>query len=533
MTANVILQLKNKNDEFGFLYILYLDGDKRKKVSLKHKMLEKHFNNSKLFIKDLNNFNKTTLFDYKALNTKINKLIDDKNIFEVRQDTTITSYLTYFQKYIDDKLTIQNSKNNFSTSLKQFKTYLTSINKDDILFTELTSTLLDKYKKYLDEKGRTNTTIKTYFTAMKCVFNWVIDDDTNKIFIRDKDIFRNIKKGLKSDNKPKRVLTDADISILKRIKRTEYKYEDRLLYDGMLEDFGTRIELTNSQKEDYKEVNNNVLFYVSRMFLFSLFANGMRFSDMFLLRLENITENIIDYTTLKNKKGLKIQINTHINRVICDILGLENYHKRLKTETLKGYLDNELTYKELQELIKNEIKDTLDKTDTTLITYKGYSHIDVSNKELVKWIDRIYLMSLEIDRRANILLYNEIKKMNKKDFLFKQFINTDIFNDFKKETGFTELQNKKYKTLMAKYDRQLSAIGKKYKLSHEKLSSHNARHSFTNIVLTMDNINLVDVSKLLGHSNLSTTQQYISSGFEFEKHKEINEEFSKRFISRY
>ena len=166
---------------------------------------------------------------------------------------------------------------------------------------------------------------------------------------------------------------------------------------------------------------------------------------------------------------------------------------------------------------------------------KGYNHIDVSNKELVKWIDRIHLMSIEIDRRANILLYKEIKdkKRAKMDFLFQEFINTNIFNDFKKETGFTELQNKKYKTLMAKYDRQLTSIGKKYKLSHEKLSSHNARHSFTNIVLTMDNINLLDVSKLLGHSSLGTTQIYISSGFEFEKHKEINDEFSKRFVNRY
>lgn len=528
MKANVILQKKNKDDEFGFLYILYSEGNKRKKLSLKHKMLVTHFD--KTFIKDMNNFN-TKLVGWKALNNKINNLIEDTTIFEVKQITTTKSYLTYFQEYIDDKLSKQNSKNNFATSLKQFKIYLTSINKEDVLFTTLTNTILENYKTYLKEKGRTNTTIKTYFTAMKCVFNKAIDD--NKIFISDKDIFRNIKKGLKSDNKPKRVLNDADISILKRIKRTEYKYENRFLYDGMLEDFGTRIELSNTQKKDYKEVNNNVLFYVSRMFLFSLFSNGMRFSDMFLIRLENLSENTIEYTTLKNKKGMKIQINSHINRVICDILELENYHKRLKTETLKGYLDNELTYKELQELIKNEIKDKLDKTDTTLITYKGYSHIDVSNKELVKWIDRIYLMSLEIDRRANILLYNEIKKMNKKDFLFKKFINTDIFNDFKKETGFTELQNKKYKTLTAKYDRQLSAIGKKYKLSHEKLSSHNARHSFTNIVLTMDNINLLDVSKLLGHSTISVTQSYISSGFEFEKHKEINEEFSKRFVSRY
>jgi site-specific recombinase XerD len=530
MTQKVILQIKNKGDEFGFLYILYSDKGNRKKVSLNHKMLEKHFN-SKLFIKDLNNFNKTTLFDYKALNIKINNLINDTTIFDIKEDVVITSYLTYFQKYIDERLTKYTSKSAFGTSLKQFKIYLTSIGKDDIQFNELTSELLERYRVCLVEKGRTNTTIKTYFTAMKCVFNKAIDD--NRIFISDKDIFRNIKKGLKSDIKVKRVLTDADISILKRIKRTEYKYENRLFYDGMLDDFGTRIELTNTQKETYKEVNNNVLFYVSRMFLFSLFSNGMRFSDMFLVRLENLTENTIEYTTLKNKKGMKILINVHINRVICDILGLENYHKRLKSERLKGYLDNELTYYNLQDLIKKEIKVKLDKTDTTLITYKGYSHIDVSNKELVKWIDRIYLMSLEIDRRANILLYNEIKKMNKKDFLFKKFLNTDIFNDFKKETGFTELQNKKYKTLMAKYDRQLTSIGKKYKLSHEKLSSHNARHSFTNIILTMDNINLLDVSKLLGHSNLSTTQAYISSGFEFEKHKEINDEFSKRFVSRY
>ena len=216
MKANVILQKKNKDDEFGFLYILYSDGNKRKKLSLKHKMLVTHFD--KTFIKDMNNFN-TKLVGWKALNNKINNLIEDTTIFEVKQITTTKSYLTYFQEYIDDKLSKQNSKNNFATSLKQFKIYLTSINKEDVLFTTLTNTILENYKKYLEEKGRTNTTIKTYFTAMKCVFNKAIDD--NKIFISDKDIFRNIKKGLKSDNKPKRVLNDADICRTSSLRRLQ------------------------------------------------------------------------------------------------------------------------------------------------------------------------------------------------------------------------------------------------------------------------------------------------------------------------
>ena len=66
-----------------------------------------------------------------------------------------------------------------------------------------------------------------------------------------------------------------------------------------------------------------------------------------------------------------------------------------------------------------------------------------------------------------------------------------------------------------------------------KLSSHVSRHSFTNLLLNMDNVNLYDISQSLGHKNITITQNYIQTGFNNKKVDYLNKEMANKHRKKY
>ena len=67
---------------------------------------------------------------------------------------------------------------------------------------------------------------------------------------------------------------------------------------------------------------------------------------------------------------------------------------------------------------------------------------------------------------------------------------------------------------VAIYNKQLKLL-MPFTGSNTNITTHTARHSFSNILLN-DDVNLHSISKGLGHSNLSTTESYLKS-FKQEK----------------
>jgi integrase len=65
------------------------------------------------------------------------------------------------------------------------------------------------------------------------------------------------------------------------------------------------------------------------------------------------------------------------------------------------------------------------------------------------------------------------------------------------------------------------------------ISSHVSRHSFTNLLLNMDNVNLYDISQSLGHKNISITENYIQSGFNNKKIDYLNKDLDKKHRKKY
>lgn len=491
MTTNIILQKKNKLDDFGYLNILYFKSkEEKKKVSLGFRMLEKHF--EKTFDKEFKRFRQTTLFDYKTLNNKIDVLSNDTTIFEDKGTEKEKSFMKYFQLQIEKKNKIT-TKTNYTTGYNNLNKFLRSIGKNDLLFNELTNDFLIKLKEYYVNDGLETSSIKNYFTIYKTIMNNSIDED-NYYFV--KSPFRKIE--LKINEKPKRVLQDLDIRCLMNIEKTDY------------------------------------LFIGSRMFLFSLFSNGMRFSDLLLLRNEDIKRTNLEYTMLKTKKKMIIPLNYSLLKILIEVLDLPDYFTEQKDKwRTSNWRENDIieSYNELLKMINDKRRiifndPTIDRDN--YITYDNFTILK-NDTEMMVLIDKLNIVFNDIISIVRQKIVREIENKNPKELLFNKFIKTDMFNDYNKTIPFNKEQHHKYMITNSKYNLQLSKICERYDLSLSKISSHNSRHTFVNMLLDMENINLNDISLTLGHKRISHTQSYLSNGFDFKKYKEITENFNNKF----
>lgn len=485
MKSNVILQKKSKGDVFGYLFILYSDGNKRQKKSLNRRMKEDEF---EYYNKEFKAFSRNKKFDVTDLNIQISNLINI-DVFKEQREKKIeveveTSYLNYF-KTIMEKVEKPSTKTSYINSYNKLNQYLLSKNKTDLLFSELTKEFIKPYLTYLRNRSLTDSTIKTYLSSMKAVMNDAIDNDK---YYYTKNPFRKLE--LKVDVKPKRLVTREDISKLRHIT-----------------------------KEDE-------LFIYSRMFLLSLYTQGMRISDLVLLKVGNFTKDHCEYMMLKNKKSMKIDIDRNINKMLIDILQLPEYYTQYKaTKIIPIYSNQSYSYNELFEIIRKRYINLPD--ESKLISYKNFDNVDKNDKELKSNIDRLENISNQIDVFIKKKIYDDLKQLPKDQYLFQSVIKSDIFNGYNKLNTFTTEQYNKMKSINAFYYTSLKKICKKFDLSVDALSSHNARHTFVNRIITLDGINLQDVRSTLGHSELSVTSSYISVGFEFKKGKIISDDFNK------
>jgi hypothetical protein len=252
----------------------------------------------------------------------------------------------------------------------------------------------------------------------------------------------------------------------------------------------------------------------------------MRISDLVLLKVGNFTKDHCEYMMLKNKKSMKIDIDRNINKMLIDILQLPEYYTQYKaTKIIPIYSNQSYSYNELFEIIKKRYINLPD--ESKLISYKNFDNVDKNDKELQSNIDRLENISNQIDVFIKKKIYDDLKQLPKDQYLFQSVTKSDIFNGYNKLNTFTTEQYNKMKSINAFYYTSLKKICKKFDLSVDALSSHNARHTFVNRIITLDGINLQDVRSTLGHSELSVTSSYISVGFEFKKGKIISDDFNK------
>jgi len=486
--SSVIFSKKRKEDEFGYLHILYRRGTERIKISLETTISKEHFD--KFYEKGLQRFIPNKIFDWKQLNERIDFDLK-RNPFENKK--SLHTFLSYFE-YKKSMLSNQSTINIYNTCISNLKIYLSTIKMKDINFEDFNNDFILRMQKYYKDKRLQDSSIRLYFNTYSSIFNSASKD---LIYIR-LNPFTNLK--IKVVGKPKKILTELDIKILKDIKPTD----------------------------DY--------FIESRMFLFSFFGNGLRCSDMMLLKNKNFTNGkAIEYVQMKTGSHIKLTFNSELTKVILDVCGMGDAIDKLK-KTFSGYLDN-LTYNDAIKRIYTQIggsyyddykDDTLLLPDSTYQKYKGYI-VKKSDAELQNLIGYSHSLYREITGIAKMKLVNYFKKQDPNELIFKDFIKSDVFNDYDKELEFNKEQFDTYKSKFTTYNAKLKRMAKKYDLSLTNLTTHSARFTFTNVLLSMDRMNLDDIRIALGHNNLATTQKYLQTGFDFKKSDALNERLNSIF----
>lgn len=143
--------------------------------------------------------------------------------------------------------------------------------KRDLTFRELNVQFLNKYEHYFKERGATDNGISFYMRTLRAVFNKAISDGICK-----KDLYPFDKYKVSSLNTKtvKRAISRDDIS-----KVRGYVCEE------------------NSQLHRSKLI-----------FLFSYYNRGINFSDIAMLKWENIKGNRMSYTRLKTHKYYSMEL---------------------------------------------------------------------------------------------------------------------------------------------------------------------------------------------------------------------------------
>lgn len=514
-SVNIVLIKQKPLDKEGTLYIRTIEDRTPKKKSLGIKVKETDW--EKYFNTKTQRFKADKRF---ILSEQLNTLISSKLSELNKHDNDLAylpnekkSFTKYWERYIE---TIEN----YGTKIKhevvyaKLKKFLEAKNKTGLLFVEMTPQMLRDLKFYFtktkDPKTLSANTVNHYLKIIKSIINKASIDD---YFEFPKNPFATFT--FKKDPIIKGVLSASELSTIL----------SRLFW------------------EDY-------LNGIRDMFIFQLFANGMRVSDLLLLRWNNFDTGRLNYKMYKTTYPISIPVNLNLAKILHDVLGTtETYSKQF--EIFKQNVFNEQGEWERLSLAEIEAKiDRVGKSELVLhkaekekfnknvekhnlIKYKGYYFTKADESTITRLIDAKEQLIKQVDDVYIITVFSKIREFKGdalSDFVFpildnEAFKNIDGKNDFSK---LSLEQYKKLKHATIVYNRKLKKLQTACGVS-TTLTSHVARHSYTNLMLTMKDVNLYDLSQSLGHASISITQNYISSGFNLDKLDEINKVLSQQF----
>jgi len=522
ISINIVFVKQSSEDEYGYVFVRTIENRIIKKKSLKIRVTEKHWNK---YFNHSNQRFKTKSENSELYNFKIEEKLRELQL--VGSDITFLSddkksFIKYWENCIDKHYSNHGTKIKHQTILKKLYKYLNHINRSDLMFKDITPFFLREFRNYLmtvsDPKLLSENSVNHYLKVMRSIIKQSSNDD---YYHYVKSPFIGLKYPMVKKNKP--ILNEIEIEKLLKTTIKEVKLEQ------------TR-----------------------NMFLFQVFSNGMRVSDIFLLRWNNIKNNRLEYTMFKTGTEISIPFNLNMGLILSELIeNSTKYKDVIETEKISYMSSNEqintfkeVTYKEILNLIKlkefpevvsynrnvnlylsnltNEMKNNMGQ----FIEYKGYK-IDPSDIEFKMLIDLKENLLLKVESIFLVKLMDIIKEWKKKkvnNFIFPVLSN-ELFKNIKENNNFSSLSLEQYKSIKHNtivYDRRLKQLQKICEIE-TNITSHVSRHSYTNLLLRMDNVNLYDVSQSLGHSSIKTTENYIRSGFNTEKLDYLNNSVSRRY----
>lgn len=470
ITYTPVLKKKYKNDSTGIINIRVTKNRKSKYYSSKISIPNRFWNingnsiNTKLRVhRDFNSDYRNEIIE------KIESLIESLKLNTSTIETR-SPMKTSFLNELKDHIEFLESRNKIGTS-KKYKTtlyhiegYLKKSSKSDLLYTELNPKFIENFESYLLSKGIIENTTKNYINCIKRLFVKCVKQNVFKTSI---DPFSNFKN--------KRVPVNKE--------------------------FLTKIEVEHiiSSKVD----KDTILWDVKHGFLFQIFSQGLRVSDLMTLRFSNVQDGMIEYCQFKTKKRNVIYLTPPVIFTLIKYLrgSEEEVRKILETKYICKFGDEELKLN-LEEL-KNYRYKFIDKTRSIL---EGSMDI-LKSKKFNDWTKILNVVEEKVNNKLLILIHQYSKK-HSNSFIFPM-LNQKIFENviFNENTTLTKQQYNHFQSRVTVYNKKLKELQKICNID-KTLTSHLPRHTFTNLMISNGG-DIYEISKSLGHQSLKTTETYV------------------------
>lgn len=276
-------------------------------------------------------------------------------------------------------------------------------------------------------------------------------------------------------------------------------------FDPIKENGGTRVTLKLKNIHTLDEALHFEIplfsneFIATSHFLLGFYLMGIRFNDLIKIKWSNLRYNEVVYTMSKTGQVMNCYLNDKILNII----------KYYLPETI--YPKNPEQYK----TCKNKESETIFKLE---VKYRQYRDL-INHRELLdKEREAFEKIITERDKLLRIII-NKYSRNRNEELLGDNF---DGINDAQKIY-------EKVSSLNAKTNKSLKNIAYKYEI--EPFSYYSARHTFAHNFRKTTN-DLYKVSKALGHSSTTITENYLKA-FESLELYEDTDKFYKDMNTLY
>lgn len=532
LTLKIIFRKINKDGPLGYVFLQRIEYRKSTIRSLKLPPFDiKYWNKNSQRVK------KTKKIDYLGYNDTIEKALSDvlaegKSFRSYDGVNSRLSYLHFYENELNrsalkDK---HGTRLKYTTVYKKLTGFLLSNGKSDLLFSELSQDFLDDFRIYMKKSGlETNTTIH-YLKILKVIFGKAEKD--RSLIIGNNPFYRYQFERKKP--KTKETLYPDDITKL---------LDAQIASEGLAKD--------------------------RDLFLFQFFSGGMRVSDLVTLRYSNLKNGRIAYNMfktdtkvdiaitdiildlLKRLLALHVDVNDTIENLM-DIDGLQLKRSQLLQKTHLGDLTSSPYGLPSEVLNSIPLSICIDKSywvpSTQFVFSMNMEQLRVEHETLTKFIESkgiikfsgyafnfstLYegsdfffqelvgritsrikqLRKAHLENTVGVLNEWAIDKDISKKFVFGMLKDAD-FDNIGKKNDFSIASEEQYKKINVAgivYNRSLKQLPKLIGID-KTFSTHLPRTSFANIMMNSDATSM-DISKALGHSSLSVTDEYLKTGF--------------------
>lgn len=418
---------------------------------------------------------------YKS-NLDVNSTILNKNV----------SYLYHLKKHIElleERKKIGTSKR-YRTTLFHIEKYLKRENKLDLTFSEMTSSFIEGFETYLLGKNLIDNTTKNYINCIKRLYT------------------RLVKMGVYTSP------LDPFVNFVNKRRTVEKEFLEKKHVD--------LIRLLNLPI-------NHPLYHIRNYFLFQIFGQGLRVSDLLTLKFSNIKEGVIEFIQYKTKKSHTVYITDTVMFILKNYIHDDKVDKVFKlgyTYSING-VEYKKTYDQVQdrytELTNLFIKTPIEKTEERK---KMGKDVEYFKKVLDKVRNNVF------DRL--IMILHNYSKSHQDDYIFP-ILNPELFEgiNFNENTTLTKKQYNHLQSKTTMYNKRLKKLQNEITNQFPGIvidipfTSHIPRHTYTNLMLQIGG-DVYEISKSIGHMGIKTTDNYIRTIKQRieNKNKDLGKEFS-------